>query len=76
MFMDFLRSMSLFGQSAPVERIQELVEIIEGQADLDAQFDVSASFLILYVSLVVFHFNNLVTTATVVEVDIMTSLYD
>ncbi|XP_057466290.1 apoptosis inhibitor 5-like protein API5 [Actinidia eriantha] len=41
MFIDFLRSLSLFGQNAPVERIQELVEIIEGQADLDAQFNVS-----------------------------------
>ncbi|CAK9135284.1 unnamed protein product [Ilex paraguariensis] len=41
MFMDFLRRLSLFGQNAPTERIQELVEIIEGQADLDAQFDVS-----------------------------------
>lgn len=41
MFMDFLKSLSLFGQHASVERIQELVEIIEGQADLDAQFDVS-----------------------------------
>ena len=30
MFIDFLRSLSLFGQNAPVERIQELVEIIEG----------------------------------------------
>ncbi|CAL5335994.1 unnamed protein product [Camellia sinensis] len=41
LFMDFLRSLSLFGQNAPVERVQELVEIIEGQADLDAQFNVS-----------------------------------
>ncbi|KAL0406759.1 UNVERIFIED_CONTAM: Apoptosis inhibitor 5-like protein API5 [Sesamum latifolium] len=41
LFMDFLKSLSLFGQNAPVERIQELVEIIEGQADLDAQFNVS-----------------------------------
>lgn len=41
MFMDFLRSLSLFGQKAPVERVQELAEIIEGQADLDAQFIVS-----------------------------------
>lgn len=53
MFMDFLRSLSLFKDTAPVERIQELVEIIEGQADLDAEFDVSAFFshsVILYVS--------------------------
>ncbi|KAL6543288.1 hypothetical protein OROHE_010808 [Orobanche hederae] len=41
LFMDFLKSLSLFGQTAPVERVQELVEIIEGQADLDAQFNVS-----------------------------------
>ncbi|CAL5444369.1 unnamed protein product [Camellia sinensis] len=43
LFMDFLRSLSLFGQNAPVERVQELVEIIEGQADLDAQFNVKAA---------------------------------
>ncbi|CAL5378050.1 unnamed protein product [Camellia sinensis] len=42
LFMDFLRSLSLFGQNAPVERVQELVEIIEGQADLDAQFNKAA----------------------------------
>ncbi|XP_028116242.1 apoptosis inhibitor 5-like protein API5 isoform X3 [Camellia sinensis] len=41
LFMDFLGSLSLFGQNAPVERVQELVEIIEGQADLDAQLQVS-----------------------------------
>ncbi|KAL6553487.1 hypothetical protein OROGR_007329 [Orobanche gracilis] len=41
LFMNFLKSLSLFGQNAPVERVQELVEIIEGQADLDAQFNVS-----------------------------------
>ncbi|KAL2476392.1 Apoptosis inhibitory protein 5 (API5) [Abeliophyllum distichum] len=41
MFIDFLKSLSLFGQKAPVERVEELVEIIEGQADLDAQFDVT-----------------------------------
>ncbi|XP_056860755.1 apoptosis inhibitor 5-like protein API5 [Raphanus sativus] len=40
MFMDFLTSLSIFGGKAPQERMQELVEIIEGQADLDAQFDV------------------------------------
>ncbi|KAJ9671522.1 hypothetical protein PVL29_025296 [Vitis rotundifolia] len=39
--MDFLRSLSLFGQKASAERVQELIEIIEEQADLDAQFDVS-----------------------------------
>ena len=41
MFMDFLKSLSIFGEKAPPERVQELIEIIEGQADLDAQFDVS-----------------------------------
>ncbi|KAJ9671524.1 hypothetical protein PVL29_025296 [Vitis rotundifolia] len=41
LFMDFLRSLSLFGQKASAERVQELIEIIEEQADLDAQFDVS-----------------------------------
>ncbi|XP_010540497.1 PREDICTED: apoptosis inhibitor 5-like protein API5 [Tarenaya hassleriana] len=40
MFMDFLTSLSIFGVKAPTERMQELVEIIEGQADLDAQFNV------------------------------------
>ncbi|XP_077251174.1 apoptosis inhibitor 5-like protein API5 [Tasmannia lanceolata] len=41
MFMDFLRSLTIFGDGAPRERVQELIEIIEGQADLDAQFNVS-----------------------------------
>ncbi|KAJ9566006.1 hypothetical protein OSB04_001972 [Centaurea solstitialis] len=41
MFMDFLKSLSIFGEKAPTECVQELVEIIEGQADLDAQFSVS-----------------------------------
>lgn len=40
MFMDFLKSLSMFGEKAPPERIQELIEIIESQADLDAEFDV------------------------------------
>lgn len=40
LFIDFLKSLTLFGQNATVERVQELVEIIEGQADLDAQFNV------------------------------------
>ncbi|XP_058095709.1 apoptosis inhibitor 5-like protein API5 [Magnolia sinica] len=40
MFMDFLKSLSIFGKGAPAERMQELIEIIEGQADLDAQFKV------------------------------------
>ncbi|KAK4440014.1 Apoptosis inhibitor 5-like protein API5 [Sesamum alatum] len=41
MFMDFLKSLGMFGEKAPPERIQELIEIIEGQADLDAQFNVT-----------------------------------
>lgn len=41
MFMDFLTSLSIFGGKAPPERMQELVEIIEGQADLNAQFEFS-----------------------------------
>ena len=41
MFIDFLKSLSIFGEKAPSERVQELIEIIEGQADLDAQFNVS-----------------------------------
>ncbi|RAL44762.1 unnamed protein product [Cuscuta campestris] len=40
MFMDFLKSLNIFGEKAPKERVQELIEIIEGQADLDAQFNV------------------------------------
>ncbi|KAK4493234.1 hypothetical protein RD792_017896 [Penstemon davidsonii] len=40
MFMDFLKSLSMFGEKAPPERVQELIEIIEDQADLDAQFNV------------------------------------
>ncbi|XAR59209.1 hypothetical protein NMG60_11014916 [Bertholletia excelsa] len=41
MFMDFLKTLSIFGEKAPPERVQELIEIVEGQADLDAQFNVS-----------------------------------
>lgn len=41
LFMDFLKSFSIFGEGAPPERIQELIEIIEAQADLDAHFNVS-----------------------------------
>ncbi|OAE32069.1 hypothetical protein AXG93_2278s1490 [Marchantia polymorpha subsp. ruderalis] len=41
MFMDFLKSLSLFGDKAPPERVQELLEIVEGQADLDAQFTIT-----------------------------------
>lgn len=40
-FMDFIKSLSIFGEKAPRERVQELIEIIEGQADLYAQFNVS-----------------------------------
>lgn len=47
MFMDFLRSLSIFGEKAPPERMKELIGIIEGQADLDAQFNVSSSFTVL-----------------------------
>ncbi|GAA0160534.1 hypothetical protein LIER_17071 [Lithospermum erythrorhizon] len=39
MFMDFLRSLSIFGEKAPRERVQELIEIVEGQADLDTLFN-------------------------------------
>lgn len=46
MFMDFLKSLSIFGEKAPPERVQELIEIIEGQADLDAQFNVRNCFII------------------------------
>ena len=41
LFMAFLKTFSIFGDGAPPEHIQELIEIIEGQADLDAQFNVS-----------------------------------
>ncbi|KAL9392417.1 hypothetical protein Peur_016337 [Populus x canadensis] len=41
MFMDFLKTLGIFGHKAPSERMKELVEIIEGQADLDSAFDVS-----------------------------------
>ncbi|WOL02224.1 apoptosis inhibitor 5-like protein API5 [Canna indica] len=40
LFMDFLKNFSIFGDGAPPENVQELVEIIEEQADLDAQFNV------------------------------------
>ncbi|KAK4364118.1 hypothetical protein RND71_015476 [Anisodus tanguticus] len=43
MFMDFLKSLTIFGDKAPQERVQELIEIIAGQADLDAQFNRGAS---------------------------------
>lgn len=41
MFMDFLGSLNLFGEKATPERMIELIGIVEGQADLDAQFNVS-----------------------------------
>ncbi|KAL9684864.1 hypothetical protein QQ045_022306 [Rhodiola kirilowii] len=41
MFMDFIRSLSIFGEKAPPERLKELVGIIEEQADLDALFNIS-----------------------------------
>ncbi|CAK9197889.1 unnamed protein product [Sphagnum troendelagicum] len=41
MFMDFLKSLTLFNDKAPPERIQELLEIVEGQADLDAVFTIT-----------------------------------
>lgn len=41
MFMDFLKSLKLFGDQAPAERMKELIGLIEAQADLDAQFNVS-----------------------------------
>lgn len=44
MFVDFLKSLNLFGEKAPPERMHELIGIIEGQADLNAQFNVSAFF--------------------------------
>lgn len=44
MFMDFLKGLSIFGEKAPKERMVELIGIIEGQADLDAQFNVRSLF--------------------------------
>lgn len=56
MFVEFLKSMNLFGPSAPIERMQELVEIIAGQADLDVEFDVSFSSCFHVMLVVVFHY--------------------
>eukprot|EP00271_Cylindrocystis_brebissonii_P007404 TRINITY_DN20909_c0_g2_i1.p1 TRINITY_DN20909_c0_g2~~TRINITY_DN20909_c0_g2_i1.p1 ORF type:complete len:572 (+),score=141.78 TRINITY_DN20909_c0_g2_i1:152-1867(+) len=39
--MNFLRSLALFGEKASAERMQELLEVVEGQADLDSEFDIS-----------------------------------
>ncbi|KAL5715900.1 hypothetical protein ACHQM5_017661 [Ranunculus cassubicifolius] len=41
MFVDFLKTLKMFSETAPPERMQELTEIIEEQADLHKQFDVS-----------------------------------
>jgi len=42
MFMEFLQGLALFGPQASAESMQELVGIIEGQADLNAAFQVPA----------------------------------
>ena len=42
MFMDFLKSFSIFGEKSPPKCMKELIGIIEGQADLDVQFNVIA----------------------------------
>lgn len=44
LFMGFLRRLTIFGDSAPRESFQELIEIIQAQADLDSQFNVSMLF--------------------------------
>ncbi|KAJ4770202.1 Apoptosis inhibitor 5 [Rhynchospora pubera] len=41
LFIDFLKSFKMFGDGASPENIRELIEIIEAQADLDAQFNVA-----------------------------------
>ncbi|XP_078176764.1 apoptosis inhibitory protein 5 (API5) [Carex rostrata] len=41
LFMEFLKNFKLFGNGASPENIRELIEIIEAQADLDAQFNVA-----------------------------------
>lgn len=51
MFMDFLKSLSLFGEKAPAERMKELIGIIEGQADLDAQFNVIITLLLIQLNI-------------------------
>jgi len=56
MFMDFLKSLSLFGEKAPAERMKELIGIIEGQADLDAQFNV----IIIFFSFLIQHTNTVI----------------
>lgn len=47
MFMEFLKSLSIFGEKAPPERMKELIGLIEGQADLDTKFDVITCFIVL-----------------------------
>ncbi|XP_057977771.1 apoptosis inhibitor 5-like protein API5 [Malania oleifera] len=47
MFVDFLKKLSIFGKKAPPEHVQKLIEIIEGQADLDAQFNVSDGTILI-----------------------------
>jgi Apoptosis inhibitory protein 5 (API5) len=46
LFMDFLKSFKMFGDGSSPENIRELIEIIEAQADLDAQFDVCDVMLV------------------------------
>ncbi|KAL8159332.1 hypothetical protein V2J09_000869 [Rumex salicifolius] len=41
MFMDFLQSLNIFGDKAPPERVQELLELVESQADLHVEFNVA-----------------------------------
>ncbi|KAJ3686159.1 hypothetical protein LUZ61_015323 [Rhynchospora tenuis] len=41
LFIDFLKSLKMFGDGASPDNIRELIEIIEAQADLDAQFNVT-----------------------------------
>lgn len=41
MFMDFLKQLSIFKDDRSHERMQELVEIVEGQADLNSKFDIA-----------------------------------
>ncbi|PNY06266.1 apoptosis inhibitor 5-like protein [Trifolium pratense] len=41
MFMDFLKSLSLFGEKCPHERIKELIGVVEEQAELELEFKVA-----------------------------------
>ncbi|KAF7803364.1 putative pre-mRNA-splicing factor ATP-dependent RNA helicase DEAH9 [Senna tora] len=56
MFMDFLKSLTLFGEKAPPERMIELIGIVEGQADLDAQFNSPEDDMILNSTLIIDNF--------------------